>query len=105
MLGRALFVSGDAKAAEAQFTAAAELGLAGADPTPAVEALLDHSTACWIVGGIARAVEYATQARQLAHGADPDVRRRAESTWAFATCAGCRDRKSTPLHSRHQIIS
>ncbi len=84
MLGRALFVSGDARAAEAQFTAAAELGLAGPDPTPAVEALLDHSTACWIVGGIARAVDYATQARQLAQDADPDVRRRAESNWAFA---------------------
>jgi DNA-binding CsgD family transcriptional regulator len=84
MLGRALFVSGDARAAEAQFTAAAELGLEGADPTPAVEALLDHSTACWIVGGIARAVDYATQARQLAQDADPDVRRRAESNWAFA---------------------
>jgi ATP/maltotriose-dependent transcriptional regulator MalT len=85
MLGRALFVSGDARAAEAQFTAAAELGLEGADPTAAVEALLDHSTACWIVGGIARAVDYATQARQLAQDADPDVRRRAESNWAFAT--------------------
>src|SRR5467141_3034942 len=84
MLGRALFVNGDARAAEAQFTAAAELGMAGIDPTPAVEALLDHSTACWIVGGIARAVDYATQARQLAQDADPDVRRRAESNWAFA---------------------
>jgi len=84
MLGRALFVSGDARAAEAQFAAAAELGLAGSDPTPAVEALLDHSTACWIVGGIARAVDYATQARHLAQGAGPDVRRRADSNWAFA---------------------
>ena len=84
MLGRALFVSGDARAADAQFTAAAELGLAGPDPTPAIEALLDHSTASWIAGGIAKAVEYATRARELAQAAGPDVRRRAESNWAFA---------------------
>jgi tetratricopeptide (TPR) repeat protein len=85
MLGRALFVSGDVRAAEAQFNAAAELGLAGSDKTPAVEALLDHSIACWIVGGIGRAVGFATQARQLAQGVSPNVRRRAESNWAFVT--------------------
>ncbi|HEX9562225.1 MAG TPA: AAA family ATPase [Candidatus Dormibacteraeota bacterium] len=85
MLGRALFASGDARAAEGQFAAATELGLAGPDPTPAIEALLDHSTASWIAGGIARAVEYATRARELALGANPDVRRRADSTWALVT--------------------
>ena len=85
MLGRALFVSGDARAGEAQFTAAAELGLGRPDPTPAVEALLDHSTACYLGGSIARAVDYATRARQLAQGAGPDVRRRAESNWALVT--------------------
>jgi len=85
MLGRALFASGDARAAESHFAAAAELGLAGSDPTPAIEALLDRATACWIAGGIARAVDYATRARLLAQGADPDVRRRADSTWAMVT--------------------
>jgi len=85
MLGRALFVSGDARAGEAQFTAAAELGLGRPDPTPAVEALLDHSTACYLGGSIARAVDYATRARELAQGAGPDVRRRAESNWALVT--------------------
>ncbi len=83
MLGRALFVSGDAGAAEAQFSAATELGLDGDDPTPGIEALLDQATACWIAGRIARAVDCATRARQLAQGAGPDVRRRAESTWAL----------------------
>ena len=85
MLGRALFVSGDPRAAEAQFSAAAELGLAGPDPTPGIEALLDHSTACWLAGGIGRAVEFATRAKELAGEAGPDVRRRAESTWALVT--------------------
>jgi len=85
MLGRALFVNGDAGAAEAQFAAAAELGLDAGDPTPGIEALLDHATACWIAGRIARAVEYATRARALAQGAGPDVRRRADSTWALVT--------------------
>jgi len=83
MLGRALFVSGDAGAAEAQFSAATELGLDNEDPTPGIEALLDQATACWIAGRIARAVECARRARQLAQGAGPDVRRRAESTWAL----------------------
>jgi len=83
MLGRALFVSGDAGAAEAQFSAATELGLDSEDPTPGIEALLDQATACWIAGRIARAVECARRARQLAQGAGPDVRRRAESTWAL----------------------
>ncbi|HSS93347.1 MAG TPA: AAA family ATPase [Candidatus Dormibacteraeota bacterium] len=85
MLGRALFVSGDARAADAQFAAAADLGRAGSDPTPAVEALLDHSTACWIAGRIEQAVDYATRARDLAQVVDPDVRRRAESNWALVT--------------------
>ena len=85
MLGRALFASGDAAAAEAQFAAAAELGLAAPDPTPGIEALLDHSTACWIAGTIARAVEFAVRARDLAQTAGPDVRRRADSTWALVT--------------------
>ena len=85
MLGRALFASGDARAAEAQFAAAAELGLDAADPTPGIEALLDHATACWIAGRIASAVDYAKRARQLARDAGPDVRRRAESTWALVT--------------------
>jgi DNA-binding CsgD family transcriptional regulator/Tfp pilus assembly protein PilF len=83
MLGRALFASGDARAAEAQFAAAAELGRSGPDPTPAIEALLDHSTACWISGRIALAADYATRARDLAQDAPPDVRRRADSTWAL----------------------
>lgn len=85
MLGRALFVSGDAGAAESQFAAAAELGLALPDPRPGIEALLDHSTACWIAGGISRAVTFAARARALAGDTDPDVRRRAESTWALVT--------------------
>jgi ATP/maltotriose-dependent transcriptional regulator MalT len=85
MLGRALFASGDAGAAEAQFAAAAELGLAAPDPTPGIEALLDHATACWIAGTIARAVEFALRARDLAQKAGPDVRRRADSTWALVT--------------------
>lgn len=85
MLGRALFVSGDAAAADAQFVAAAELGLAGSDPTPGIEALLDHATACWLAGTIARAVTFATRAHELARDAGPDVRRRADSTWALVT--------------------
>ena len=85
MLGRALFVTGDAAGAEAQFAAAAELGLDGADPSPGIEALLDHATACWIAGRIARAVEYATRARNLSQSAGPDLRRRAESTWGLVT--------------------
>ena len=85
MLGRALFVSGDARAAEAQFAAAVELGLRGSDPTPGVEALLDQSIAFWIAGQVARAVEFASRARDLAQGVAPDVRRRAESNWAFVT--------------------
>src|SRR5258708_30181450 len=85
MLGRALFASGDARAAEAQFAAAPELGLDSPDPTPAIEALLDHATACWIAGRIAPAVDYAKRARQLANDAGPDVKRRAESTWGLVT--------------------
>jgi DNA-binding CsgD family transcriptional regulator/Tfp pilus assembly protein PilF len=85
MLGRALFMSGDARAAEAQFAAAVELGLGDSDPTPGVEALLDLSIACWIAGQVARAVEFATRARDLAQGVASDVKRRAESNWAFVT--------------------
>ena len=85
MLGRALFVSGDARAADGQFTAAAELGLAASDRLTAIEALLDHATASWIAGGIGRAVTLASRARDLALEADPQLRRRAESTWALVT--------------------
>jgi len=83
MLARALFVSGDATAADAQFVAAAKLGLGGPDKRAGVEALLDHSTACWIAGLISRAVSLAAQARDLARDVDPGLRRRAESNWAL----------------------
>src|SRR4029077_21148629 len=85
MLGRALFVTGDSAGAEAQFAAAAELGLDGADPSPGIEALLDHATACGPAGPTPRAVENATGARNRSESAGPDLRRRAESTWGLVT--------------------
>ncbi len=85
MLGRALFVSGDANAADGQFSAAAELGLAAGNQTIAIEALLDRSTTWWIAGATARAVSFASRARELAQDADPGLRRRAESNWALVT--------------------
>jgi DNA-binding CsgD family transcriptional regulator len=85
MLARALFVAGDAAAADTEFTAAAKLGLEQPDRRAAVEALLDHSTAWWIAGGIGRAVALAAKARDLARDLEPGLRRLAESNWALVT--------------------
>jgi DNA-binding CsgD family transcriptional regulator len=82
LLGRALFVTGEVAAAEAEFAAA--VTSAGDDLEEAVEALTDHATACWISGGPRRALGLAAEARRLSVSVRTDVRLRAESTWALA---------------------
>jgi DNA-binding CsgD family transcriptional regulator len=84
LLGRALFVGGDAGRAERELHAAAEEALRDEVPQ-AVDALLEAVFVAWPTGGPARATPLAAWAREEAARADVATRRRAETAWAFCT--------------------
>lgn len=82
MLGRALFIRGAVQDAAAAFHAAVDCALPGDRPN-AAEALLDQAFASWPTGGPALAMPLLERARQLATGASPSLRVRAETFWGF----------------------
>jgi DNA-binding CsgD family transcriptional regulator len=82
MLGRALFLTGALSRAGNAFHQAAQLA-AVEDATEATLARLDEARAAWMLGGPARGLPIAEQARQLSTNAEPSVRTRAEGGWGF----------------------
>lgn len=80
LLGRARYLTGSSDHGEAAMTQAIDLAAAH-DPAAAVGPLLDQSLAAWLAEGPARALPLAARARELASGAAPAVRERAEATW------------------------
>lgn len=82
MLGRALFLSGDAAGGEQRFEQAGAL-VSAADPDVAVHAFLDLSRALWLTAGPGGALRAAARARDLARGADDSLRVQADAAWGF----------------------
>jgi ATP/maltotriose-dependent transcriptional regulator MalT len=82
MLGRALFIRGAVQDAAAAFDAAVTCALPDDRPN-AAEALLDQAFTSWPTGGPALAMPLLERARELATGASPSLRVRADTFWGF----------------------
>jgi DNA-binding CsgD family transcriptional regulator len=86
MLGRSLFMAGDAVNGRACFDAAATT--AGTDrPQLAVKALLDQSRAAWLTGGPVAALAAMGQARTVAAGLVEAERTETDAAWGFVAFA------------------
>lgn len=80
MSGRAMVMTGEHDRAAAAFDEAARMARTG-DPGTAVAALLDASFSAMMTGGPRSALPIASQARELAVSAGPELRARAEAAW------------------------
>lgn len=87
LLGRALFIRGSTAEAEVAFQAAVASALP-ADPSQAVEALLDQAFVAWPTGGPARAAPLLARARGLASELSPELRLRVDTAWGFTAFIG-----------------
>jgi DNA-binding CsgD family transcriptional regulator len=86
MLGRALYLTGDRDRSEEALAEAVAIGVAN-EPHRAIEPMLDQSFAGWLFDGLGRALPLAARARELAAGADPQLRERAEAIWGHLALA------------------
>ena len=87
LLGRVLFIAGDANGAQLEFQQAVDESAASA-PADTVQTLLEAVYVSWPSGGPARATPLARRARALAVDLPLDVRLRAEAAWAFSAFVG-----------------
>jgi ATP/maltotriose-dependent transcriptional regulator MalT len=90
LLGRTRYLTGAPDRGDAAFAEA--IALAEAEqPAAAVDALLDQSLTSWLLGGTARALPYATRARELARSAPGGVAALAEAAWGHLALEGGAD--------------
>lgn len=83
LLGRARFALGEPTRAGTSFEEAEGLALASGDSGAAVEIMLDHALAGWLLSGPRGSLSVAVQARRHAADVAPAVRRRADAAWGL----------------------